>query len=469
MDPTGTPTSSTINLVKTILGAGLLAIPFAFRSDGVLVGTLLTLLAAITSGFGLFILAKCSKTLINPRNSSFFTLCMLTYPLLSPLFDLAMIVQCFGVGLSYLVLIGELFPGLFGGEPSFWILISAVIIVPLCCLKRLDSLRYSSIVGLFALAYLSLLVVVYFAHDTLFTDDYKRYRGQVTWFKVYDGKGLMSTFSIIVFAYTGSMNLFSIINELKENSMTNITGVITRSISISTAVFLTVGITGYLTFGSNTLGNIMLNYNPDSVWVHIGKLCLGTVVLLSFPLLFHPCRIAINNLVVWGEIQFKKEPSITGEPENEIRSDRSDATPIRLSIEAEDNESLTGLENDDIEAANADETRIAHGSNVGHTPFPDSRFYAITALLLVATYTLALRVKSFAFVLALVGASGSTAISFILPGLFGYKLIGTDSLAIGQMVSPRDRFYKRCSALLVWYGLGVMAFSLYVTLKYGTG
>ncbi|CAI4396892.1 CIC_collapsed_G0027230.mRNA.1.CDS.1 [Saccharomyces cerevisiae] len=63
-----------------------IAIPYSFKSDGVLVGVILTLLAAVdTSGLGLFVLSKCSKTLINPRNSSFFTLCMLTYPILAPI------------------------------------------------------------------------------------------------------------------------------------------------------------------------------------------------------------------------------------------------------------------------------------------------------------------------------------------------------------------------------------------------
>lgn len=466
MEPTGTPASSTVNLVKTIIGAGLLAIPFAFRNDGVVVGALLTVVAAVTSGFGLFVLAKCSKTLINPRNSSFFTLCMLTYPSLSPLFDLAMIVQCFGVGLSYLVLIGDLFPGLFGGESDFWILVSALVIVPLCCLKRMDSLRYSSIIGLFALAYLSLLTITYFIHDTQLTDDYKSIRGDVCWFKIYDPKGLLSTFSIIVFAYTGSMNLFSIINELKDNSMAHITSVINNSIAISTMVFLAVGISGYLTFGSKTLGNIMLNYNPDSVWVYIGKLCLGSMVMLSFPLLFHPCRIAINNLIVWSEIHFKKDPIMPSQ-QRQTRTSPQESSPIRLTVEDEENESLTGLDNDDVESADIEDTRVLRGNNVENTPFPNSRFYTITAILLLSMYVLALKIESFALVLALVGATGSTSISFILPGLFGYKLIGTDSLAVGQMISPRDRFYRRCSALLVWYGFGVMALSLYVTLVYG--
>lgn len=464
MEATATVSSSTINLVKTIMGAGMLAVPYAFRNDGVLVGSLLTLLAAVTSGLGLFILGKCSKTLINPRNSSFFTLCMLTYPSLSPLFDLAMIVQCFGVGLSYLILIGDLFPGLFGGDRNYWIWGSAIIIVPLCSLKKMDSLKYSSILGLFALAYLSLLVLSTFAYDVIITDNYKSYRGEVSWWKVYDSKGLMSTFSIIIFAFTGSMNLFSIINELEDNSLKNITAIINRSISIASAIFLAVGITGYLTFGKNTLGNIILNYDPDSVWVHIGKLCLGSMVILSFPLLFHPCRIAINNLVVWLEINFKKEVTNT---EQEPVNPNTGVSPIVLSVQDEENESLATTDNVGVpDAVVQDEDPPAN--DIRHTPFPNSRFYAITATLLALMYLIALNINSFALVLALVGATGSTSISFTLPGLFGYKLIGTDSLAIGKVIPPRDRFYKRCSVFLVWYGIGIMVLSLYVTLAYGT-
>ena len=230
MEATSSALSSTANLVKTIVGAGTLAIPYSFKSDGVLVGVILTLLAAVTSGLGLFVLSKCSKALINPRNSSFFTLCMLTYPTLAPIFDLAMIVQCFGVGLSYLVLIGDLFPGLFGGERNYWIIASAVIIIPLCLVKKLDQLKYSSILGLFALAYISILVFSHFVFELGKGELTNILRNDICWWKIHDFKGLLSTFSIIIFAFTGSMNLFPMINELKDNSMENITFVINNSI-----------------------------------------------------------------------------------------------------------------------------------------------------------------------------------------------------------------------------------------------
>ena len=477
MHHTATVGSGTINLLKTIVGSGLLAIPFAFRMDGVLVGVALTFFAAFTSAFGMFILGKCSKTLINPRNSSFFTICMLTYPSLSPVFDLIMIVQCFGCGLSYLVLFGDIFPTLFGGERENWILLSALIVWPLCFLKKMDHLRFSSFIGIVALLYLTLLVVGYFINDVFITDHYKDVRGEVNWIKVYDSKGLLSTFSIIVFSYAGAMNLFNIINELKDNSLRNIKRTIGYSILISTAMFLTVGISGYLTFGTNTRGNILLDYDPNSHWVSFGKFALAIMLILSFPLQFHPLRIAVNNLVVWTEMQYAKTRGVQ-ETENYYENDTLSSvhsrqndiqrarTPITLSIETGDHRS-DGNNNDNIDAENASsgtEPDIEPGEEEMHVSFPNMRFYGITVVVLSIMYTLAMRVTSFATVLALVGATGSTSISFTFPGLFGHKMIGQDSLAVGQLIPPWDRFYKRCSLALVFFGLAVMCLSLYVTI-----
>ncbi|CAI2037810.1 hypothetical protein SEUBUCD646_0I00900 [Saccharomyces eubayanus] len=481
MEPTASALSSIANLVKTIVGAGTLAIPYSFKSDGVLIGILLILLAAVTSGLGLFVLSKCSKTLINPRNSSFFTLCMLTYPTLAPIFDLAMIVQCFGVGLSYLVLIGDLFPGLFGGERNYWIIASTAVIIPLCLVKKLDQLKYSSILGLFALAYISLFIFSHFVFDLgkgKLTDVLEN---DICWWKIHDIKGLLSTFSIIIFAYTGSMNLFPMINELKDNSMENITLVINNSITLSTILFLTVGLCGYLTFGNKTSGNLMLNYDPNSIWIVIGKFCLGSMLILSFPLLFQPLRVAVNNVIIWLEITFgNADPNEDTQVSEYTRA--SNLRPISMTVDdpTQSNALATdatsydeqdrllpngNLDNGSIEIQGHDGgTMAVPVDNEHHAPFVKSRFYWITAVLLISMYTLALSVQSFALVLSLVGATGSTSISFTLPGLFGYKLIGSDSLAVGKMIPPRDRFYKRCSLLLVFYGLSVMFLSLYVTL-----
>ena len=57
----------------------------------------------------------------------------------------------------------------------------------------------------------------------------------------------------------------------------------------------------------------------------------------------------------------------------------------------------------------------------------DTRFAAITTGIIVLSYICAMTVSSLEKVLAYVGSTGSTSISFILPGLFYYKISSPDS------------------------------------------
>jgi len=66
------------------------------------------------------------------------------------------------------------------------------------------------------------------------------------------------------------------------------------------------------------------------------------------------------------------------------------------------------------------------------------RFAILTTILLVLAYTVALTVTSLERVLAYVGSTGSTAISFILPGLFYYKISDPDSIHHQRLAKEDD-------------------------------
>lgn len=57
----------------------------------------------------------------------------------------------------------------------------------------------------------------------------------------------------------------------------------------------------------------------------------------------------------------------------------------------------------------------------------NTRFAAITTTIIVLSYITAVTVSSLEKVLAYVGSTGSTSISFILPGLFYYKVSSPNS------------------------------------------
>lgn len=126
--------------------------------------------AGFTSSLGLYFLSRAA-TYTKGRHASFFAISQLTYPKAALLFDMAIATKCFGVAISYLIIIGELMPQVVGStlgseqhltflDRRFWITLSMVIITPLAFLKKLDSLRHTSLVALVAVIYL-LFIVIY--------------------------------------------------------------------------------------------------------------------------------------------------------------------------------------------------------------------------------------------------------------------------------------------------------------------
>lgn len=432
--------SSAINLIKTIIGAGLLSMPYSYSTDGSVVGTIIILMAAITSGYGLFLQGYVSRY-APVGHATFFNICSISYPSLSVVFDTAIAVQCFGCAISYLVLVGDLMPTIVPRIPyigeehyrTFWILASTVICVPLSFMKNLSSLKYTSVLGLVAIFYMALLVITHF----LVGDIPKSSKGEIRLFPA-NISDVFSTFSIAVFAFTGHQNMFSIINEAKDKSMKAITKLINLAIIVSAGLFIIVGLTGYLTFGDKVNGNVILLY-PNSITTSLGRFCIVFMVIFSFPLMLHPARISVNNIFYTFSTNVKKAIY----KQNDIDDEQAP-----LLEESHDEVHETGSIHEDL------------SMKATLVPFSHTAFLVMTTLLLLLGYTLAITIKSFAFVLAVIGATGSTAISFILPGLFGYKLIGTDE----YQPTKTEYVLKTCSLALVGWGFGVMTLCLYTTL-----
>lgn len=51
--------------------------------------------------------------------------------------------------------------------------------------------------------------------------------------------------------------MFSVINEIKDNSPVSMAGVVSSSIGSAACIYVLVAITGYITFGNSIVGNIV--------------------------------------------------------------------------------------------------------------------------------------------------------------------------------------------------------------------
>jgi amino acid permease len=150
----------------------------------------------------------------------------------------------------------------------------------------------------------------------------------------------------------------------------------------------------------------MLKISVDipSVASTIGKAAIVILVMFSYPLQVHPCRASVDAVLKW-------RPSMTRtsrEPPS-----RSPSRAVLLPSSA---------------AAHA-----TRNDTIGET-----RFAAITTAIIILSYIVAMSVSSLDKVLAYVGSTGSTSISFILPGLFYYKISAPDSIHHQRLTKEDD-------------------------------
>jgi len=390
---------------------------------GMFLGILIILWAGLTAGFGLYLQTRCAAYLERGA-ASFFALSQITYPNAAVVFDAAIAIKCFGVGVSYLIIIGDLMPGVVRGfadesmlvpflvDRRFWVTAFMLIVIPLSFLRRLDSLKYTSVVALISIGYLVILVVYHFgAKDTI-----DHYETPIRYFKWSGAIQTLSSFPIIVFAYTCHQNMFSILNEIADNSHFRTTSVIVASIGSAAAIYILVAITGYLSFGNEVGGNIVAQYTP-SLSTTIGRAAIVILVMFSYPLQVHPCRASLDAVLKW-----RPQGKLSGK----IRSVLSrhnitppDASPPRY-------QPLLGATSTSTTPRKSD--------------MSDTRFAAITTVIIVLSYIVAMTVTSLEAVLAYVGSTGSTSISFILPGLFYYKISSPDSPHHQKLLKEEDDF-----------------------------
>jgi amino acid permease len=289
-------------------------------------------------------------------------------------------------------------------------------VIPLSFLRRLDSLKYTSVIALVSIGYLVILVVYHFA-----AGDTAPARGNIDVVHVKGPVQVLASFPVIVFAYTCHQNvsclhsaslferhanasqMFSILNEIKDNRPTRTTGVVTGSIGTAASIYVLVAITGYLSFGDNVVGNIVSQYTP-SVTSTIGRAAIVVLVMFSYPLQVHPCRASVDAVSRWRP---------TGRRNQELTP--AGGSPSRSSLLP--NKMPTRPKPEDMS---------------------DIRFAVITTAIIILSYITAMTVSSLDKVLAYVGSTGSTSISFILPGLFYYKISDPDSPHHQRLMKGND-------------------------------
>ena len=200
----GYPTTC-VNLLKSIIGTGLLALPFTFSVLGPLLAIPLLALFAYFSVVGLRIYSLCG---MRSGAESIGSVCKVVDWRLQVMVDCALLVMCVGTAISYFSIIGDFIPDLVSNWTSFLnrntcVLLSGIVIVPLALIRNTEHLRYTSVLGLAGIIFL-----LYLSIQMVFTQGISKERGPL--FQISsDG---FKQLNVIVFVFTCHQNVCTIVN-----------------------------------------------------------------------------------------------------------------------------------------------------------------------------------------------------------------------------------------------------------------
>mmetsp|Transcript_40319 Transcript_40319/g.59256 ORF Transcript_40319/g.59256 Transcript_40319/m.59256 type:complete len:488 (+) Transcript_40319:83-1546(+) len=301
---TATIPNEVFNLVKSIVGAGVLSLPAGIAAFGnapsaLIPATILIAAIGAISAYTFSMIARvCAYTGANSYADAWDkTRGTSTAWIIAASSGL----DCFLGNLSYSMILADTFKdllasiGILTTRSNALLGLTGVVLLPLCLVKNLSSLAPFSLLGIIGMLYTTAVIAIrffggaYAAPAGKFLPDLASHMQPS--FGSTGAMGAMSPKSLILIcmlstAYIAHFNAPKFYKELKNNTMKRFNKVVTSSFGISTALFAVVSAFGFLTFGSTCDGLILNNYSTKDLLMSFSRFAVAISIVFSYPLLF---------------------------------------------------------------------------------------------------------------------------------------------------------------------------------------
>lgn len=298
-----------VTLLMSILGAGVYSIPHALKEAGIVCGSLLVLLTAIGNVYTGELLLRTRVTM-DECNSIEQCFLIALGRKASLLFDVLTLMAIFGAAVSYVALAKELIPDILKisflkehlhvFSPSLWtILLFSCVVMPICLLRHIGSLRYSSYVGFCLCIY----IVALNCTEAELADG-NDFPGDMWWPKSL--AGIAKASGVCNFSFVLHLNIIPLYNELlvmhehapvpREAALKTMNRVMRYVCATISGIYLLFGITGLQHYKSAVNGNLLQNFGTSPMY-QIARGATIVVAITSCPLIFHPLRSIAHQLM----------------------------------------------------------------------------------------------------------------------------------------------------------------------------
>ena len=339
--------SSTFNLTSTIVGGGVLSLPFSIQLLGVFGGGICLIFSGAASEYSVYLLMACSS---KSGLSSYADIAHGAFGLPGAIVcSFLLFVLTFLCCIAYLVLTSDLIsPLLLTYIDADWEAINSrflvqsifiVLVSPLCFLKTMSALRFTSFLSIITVFCLAAVICARsIGYNTSIAPEpaphHNASQVPTVPIKFFADSFEDALYGIPIFsvAFLCHFNVLPLKGELRRPTRSRLQRVIRTTILTCASLYIIVAYSGYLEFRSRTCGNILLNFPADDFAVTCGRIGLACTLIFSFPLLVQPSRNALHSLM--GFLSLAVCPLVAKDPEGAPLLEKGTAAESYKSVHA---------------------------------------------------------------------------------------------------------------------------------------
>ncbi|RSH89397.1 hypothetical protein EHS25_002509 [Saitozyma podzolica] len=296
----GTLMDGIANMANSIIGAGIVGLPYAVSQAGFVMGVVLLVGLAIVTDWTIRLVVLNAK--LSGRDSYTDVMHHVFGNLGSASVSFFQFAFAFG-GRYHPHAIGYIIPSL-SKHAVLRLLVNRQVVIILCtiCVSLPLSL-HTDIVKLsksssFALISMGIIVSSVVLRAAAVD---KELRGPPLAALSVVRPGVFEAIGVISFAYVCHHNTMYIYQSIHTPTLDRFAAVTHVSTSISLITCLLMAVTGYLTFTDKTQGNILNNFSADDLLINIARACLGANMSTTIPLENYVCREVIEDFFFKGK------------------------------------------------------------------------------------------------------------------------------------------------------------------------
>lgn len=312
----GSVFSSAVHLVTTCVGTGLLALPFAFSSSGLVLGFAMLVVFALCSGYTSYILCQSCEwggcltygevmVAAFGKSGARALEAIVIWLLLGAMTSLLVVVGdaltlAFSFSDGFALFADELGP--FVSPRAILILVDMLLVaLPLSCVQSTHALRYSNVIALT----LTTVVVATVVMRGLSTPAGWQVVAQDQNLLV--GQAALQALPIIMLSLGCQIQVPGIYQELKQRSLSRMKTVLAIVALTCTTLYTVIAVSGILIAGDrlephthshlNVPGNVLDCFPATESVGSAIRVCMAVAATLVYPVLCLPCRDSIDHFI----------------------------------------------------------------------------------------------------------------------------------------------------------------------------